>query len=280
MKSVVVAIAAFAVSASSLTAQELHNLKVNVFAPVGVAIQTRDDFTARMTMRVLDPSGTLLGTRRRRESTETVYTDRRLDSTRAERRYEIARKSDEEGVTRLPKEGSTLTFRLEPSVTLLAGHATLDAKTIEDIRGDLDEAAKMSRKNFCMPSRAVAEGAEWDVARADADLCFNPFGGNAGGAASARGKLVDVYEVDGKAWANVTFRATVPVDRLGDLDLDPGAKMDAAFDLHFPVDANGSSVGHVRYTGTVTGESAPEGPSKPKMKLSVEVTGTSTTTVK
>ena len=257
------------VSSSLIAADAAHTIRLLELPPVGVTTHTRESMDFRSTLRVVNPDGTLAGTQRSRESEVTVYSETRSDATHLTRTYETATKESEGGVEKKPYDHQTVRFTIGTGgkVTATGSFAAADVKELGET---LEHGLAMDRVNLCIPKTPLTPGDSWNVAPADADLCFNFF--PSGGAGSSTGKLTAIDERDGKKVARVEFTSHLKVKNLGELTFDSPAQLDETVIIETPVDV-ATPTGTFHFTGTLTGLSHPGGPSKPSMELRFEISG-------
>ena len=260
--------------ASSLSAAEdRHTVRLLELPPVGATTHTRESMDFRSSLRVVNPDGTLAGTKRSHESEVTMYSETRKDASHLTRSYETATRESEEGVQKKAYDHQTVRFTISPAGKVTAS-GSFDPAEVKELAQTLEHGLAMDKANLCIPKTPLAVGDSWKVSPGDADLCFNFF--PSGGAGSSTGKLVAIDERAGKKIARIEFTSHLLVKNLGELAFDSPAQLDQNVIIETPADV-ATPNGSFHFTGTLTGLSHPGGPSKPSMELRFEITGEGST---
>jgi hypothetical protein len=259
------------VSALPLTAQDRHIVRLAGLPLAGIATTTSETIVSTATINVLDPKGAVLQSQQMAEVEESRYRESRSDASHVVRTYDVATKDSGQGLKHLSHEKQSIRFAFASNGTVSAtSQGAVDPKKLKDLSETMKRSLDMEKVNYCIPKTPLAVGESWTVAQADVDACFNPF--SSGGRGTATGTLTEVVEKNGSPTAMVDFKVSVLVRDVGELQFSAPATFEQTLRFEVPT-GKPTTIGSYHFTGRLDGSARPGGPTKPSVRMIIDLKG-------
>jgi len=259
-------------------------LKLKPSPDVGQTSITREQFRSELLMRVASNEGKTISTRKDSESAEEAFSDTTIREAAGQRefrrRYDRAVKTSRTGTRLLPRSGKSLLITDRGGEFSIRNESglPLEAEETQELSKELKLDRKVIALNFCLPRSPVGIGQVWSIAAADASVCFNTVGDLEAAGSSASGKLLRIYDKNGRAFGTIEIDLALRVKNMGKLPFDAPAMLRGQVRIDGCIDGK-SPEGSWSLTGSLEGSSHPQGNhGKPVLNIKLDLSADSTTT--
>jgi hypothetical protein len=264
-------------------ASETHEIKFKQAAK-GQVTKVDEQESTESTVVVVDPDGKKIADQKQKTGKVFVYQETTLErpegakqAASLKREYEKARTKTGDKEETLSYEGKTILIEKKGDKYRFSieGGKELAAEEAVDLDAEFNKAADVDMRRL-QPDKAVEINESWkldanpiikDLMRGDESITFDA------AKSEATGKLLEVYEKDGRKYGKIVFHLSFPIKELNakeKMKVQPDAKMTMTINLDGCIDGSEDS-GHMKMEMKMNGEATIPSPDGKEFKMTMAV---------